>query len=263
VPGPVARGLLLALLLPAGGCLDDLLEAPYVLTTALPPTVGLAPSGRGQLMAATSDGVYQVDGEGHATLLVAGEAKAVGAHAQRLEVLRRDRIDVYTWPADGPPAMLATWPTPGAVDLQSWCEETLLVAYPDRIDRMDPETGAMTPYATGLEDVRSLCLGAKVCETTWVATRDALVNLGPEGVRQRVPIDNPHAVAIDSQGTTWALHGEPRLLSAVLTQGPTVIARHLGDARDVHFGPGGLLPPQNVYLAAGEGGVDYARLSLP
>lgn len=263
MPGPAARGLLFALLLPGAGCLDDLLEAPYVLTTALPPTVGLAPSGRGQLLAATSDGVYLVDGEGKASLLVSGEALAVGAHARRLVALRRDRIDIYAWPADAAPALQASWPAVGAVDLQSWCDEALLVAYPDRVDHLDPTTGAARAYVTGLDGVRGLSLGARVCETTWVATRDAVLEVDAAGIRQRVPLDRPHAVAIDGQGHTWALHGEPRLLSALLAQGPMVIARHLGDARDVHFGSGGLLPQQNVYLAAGEGGVDYARLALP
>lgn len=263
MPGPAARGLLLGLVLPGAGCLDDLLEAPYVLTTGIPPTAGLAPSGRGQLLAATSDGVYLVDGEGKASLLVPDEALAAGAHAQRISVLRRDRIDILTWPPGLPPAATATWPAKGAVDLQSWCDETLLVAYPDHVERLDPRTGTATTYIAGLTDVRGLSLGAKVCDAAWVATRDGLLEVDVSGVLQRVLLADARAVAVDAQGHTWALHGEPRLLSALSPQGPTVIARHLGDARDLHFGPGALLPPENVYLAAGEGGVDYARLAMP
>jgi hypothetical protein len=262
--GRRAGRALLAAVLAAPACLDDLLEAPYVLATGLPPANGLSPSGRGPLLVATDGGTFQVDGEGRATLFLPGSARAVGAHRDRVYALETDRLAVYGWPVEGGPAVpVRSWPLPGALDLQSWCGESVLVAFPDRVERVEPESGTRVVLAGGLAGVRGVGLGAPPCERAWVATAAGLVELGVEGPLRRVELPDARAVAVDDRGRTWALHGAPPVLSVLAPSGPTEIAGHLGDARDLHFGTGGLLPPDNVYLASGEGGVDYARLEVP
>ena len=94
-----------ALVLLLGGCMDRLMEAPYVLATGLGEVNGLVPSTRGTLLAATPSGTWEVDETGARTLLSPVPSQSVAIHRGRIYALSGERIlwGTSPAPAGGPP----------------------------------------------------------------------------------------------------------------------------------------------------------------
>ena len=96
----IVMWLLLALL----GCMDRLMEAPYVLATGLEQVDGIVPTTRGSLLAATPRGLYEVDEAGGRSALFTDEAvQAVTGHGDQLYLLTGKRLRSGAFPAPGEP----------------------------------------------------------------------------------------------------------------------------------------------------------------
>lgn len=234
-------GILLA------GCLDRILEAPYLLAPGLGEVRSVSPGLDGRLLVATSTGVYAVDGEGKAERLEDRPAQAVTAHPGRRYVLRDGRVT-------GGEAPLAVH---GAVDILAGYD-ALVVLRSDRLSAFDPD-GREHPLTAGLTDARSVALGPD--DTYLVVTRESLVRVDRAGAITTLArgLVDARAAATDAKGRVYVAHGDPQELWRVDPTGLVSIARWLGDPRDLHFGIGGLLAVENTYIANGSGTVDYVR----
>ena len=243
------------------GCLDHILDAPYVLSTGLGEVRGLAPTARHTLFVATSTGTWQIDGSGQRTAVDGRPARAITTHGTRLYVLHEDEIRWGPTPADGPAASLVGAAWPGALDLQAACDDTVMVATATSITRWDPATDTRTPWPAAPDGITAIGLGARECEELFVVAGSRLWSVTEEAATPlTAELSAPRAVTRDSAGAAWMLLGEPPVLARIVAGEPQVRARHLGDPRDLHFGTGELLAPLNVYIADGAGTVDYVRV---
>ncbi len=237
------------ILLALAGCLDRLLESPYVLAPGLGEARSVTARADGRLVIATSTGVYAVDGEGRAERLEEAPADAVAADPNRTYVLRAGRV---TWPGGG-------LDTPGAVDVLAGYGE-LVVLYPDAYEHIDVATGARTRLRLGeRDDARAIALGPD--ESYLVVTPDSVYRTVSTGGLRPVVTDlvDARAAAMDGKGRLYVAHGDPEELWRVDPGGLSSVARWLGDPRDLQFGVGGLLPLENTYVANGMGTLDYVR----
>lgn len=240
----------MTLLWALAGCLDRMLEAPWVLTSGIGEARSLAPDGTGAWLVATDRGVARIDGEGKASDVEAGAADAVSTHPGRVYVLRDG---VVRWP--GGEARVD-----GAIDVAGgW--DALWVLTPDTLWAVDPATGEKTARATGLDGARAVALGPE--PEALVVTRDAVVAIGPGGGARALAtgLVGPRAACTDARGRVFVAAGEDPALWRLDAAGPVLAARYLGDVRDLHVGLGGLLPAENLYLAVGTGSIDYLRPS--
>ncbi|MDP2306612.1 MAG: hypothetical protein Q8P18_11375 [Pseudomonadota bacterium] len=244
--------ILLALL----GCLDRLLESPYVLATGLGDVRSVAPSTDGRLWVAASTGVYAIDGEGRAERIEEAPALAVASHPDRTYVLRDGRV---TWGGG------AGLDAPGAVDILGG-HDALVVLYPDHYERIGPgdPSGAPRHLARlgGTLDARAVALGP---DGGWIVVSEhALQNVGADGAVTTV-IDglvDARAAVVDVKGRIYVAQGDPQELWRVDPGAPSPlvsVARWLGDPKDLHFGVGGLLATENTYVANGAGTLEYVR----
>lgn len=243
----VATGLALLLALPA--CLDRVLESPYVLTTGLGEVRSLAPGLDGRLLAATSTGLWAVTPEGRADRLDPAVGRAVSTHPGVVYVLADEQVSA------GPGATVST---PGAVDVLAGYDE-VVVAYPDRLDlhALDASTRRAVPVA----GVRAVALGPP--GEYLVVTADALFRVDATGVHPLVTgLVDARAASTDARGHVYVAHGAPtelfRLDDATSPATLAPVAKWLGDVRDLQFGVGPF-PPQNLYIATGDGTLDYVR----
>lgn len=249
------RGAVLLGVLPLVGCLDRMLEAPYLLAPGLGEARSVGPGLDGRLLVASTTGVFAVDGEGRVEALAAQAAEAVSAHPGRVYVLRDGRVDVHV----GTGAMLGSpvdaFHVPGAVDIVAGYEG-LVVLHPDRLEAHVGKE--RLPLARGLRSARSVALGPDggylvVTATTLLRVAEGVVTTLAEG------LTDARAAATDAKGRVYVVQGDPPELFRVDATGPTSIAKWLGDARDLHFGIGATLPPENLYVANGVGTLDYVR----
>ncbi len=250
----------LALLLP--GCLSELLEAPYVLSTGLGEARALSPSGRTTMLVASSTGLWEVDGEGASAQLLADDCSAVTAGPTAVYALCDGGIRWGALPGRG--EQVSGWATrvmPGVRDLTAWCDQDVLIGDAASVTAWDPATDETSLWADGLPGLRSLSLGGGGgCDWLTVVTGDAVLAVTPTGKQTLAEgLVAPRAAAVDSRGRLWVVAGEPPSLSRVDGTQPTEFARFLGDARDLQLGLGGLLPPSNGYLADGAGSLDYVH----
>ena len=264
--------LLLLLLLSAvgAGCLDALLEAPYILSTGLHGPERMSPSPSGTILVASAGGLVEIDGEGAARTLDPAPAVAVAATPEVIYVLSADgRLRWAGWAELQ--AGRATWSAqvlpPGVRDLQSWCNGELRLASAQGVLRWSPEAPELTPapeVAAGavlppLERLELLATGG--CEGVLGLSADTLLWLTPTETRVLAErLEAPLAVASDRHGGVWLVAGTPPALWFLTAEGTLEQrARHLGGARDLLFGPGELLDRRNAYLIGEEGRLDYVR----
>lgn len=232
------------------GCLDRMLESPYVLTAGLGEVRSLSPDGKGHFVLATRDGVVEVAADGKATPRTPGPAYAVSSDSDRVYVLREGTVD---WDRTGIRA-------PGAVDILRSRDDELLVLTPDRLEAIDATTGARSIRAEGLTAARALAIGPE--GRNIVVTATALISVGRDG-RDTIAegLIDARAAAMDAAGRWYVVAGAPPQLWRVDSPGaaPVLIARWLGDARDIHFGTGDAFTSDTLYIATGTGSLDYLR----
>lgn len=232
-----------------GGCLDQLLESPYVLTPGLGEVRALSPGLNGELLVATSTGLYAVDGNGVGTR-TGDPADGVTVHPG-VTYVRRGGTVTY----DGGEIDVA-----GAVDILAGYDE-LAVLYPDRLvlDGRFGHVGPPTPdrvVPLGRADARAVALGPTgylVTTPTALLAVNADIRVLAEG------LTDARAAATDTRGRVYVAQGAPTELWRVDAGGLVSMARWLGATRDLQFGLGGLLAVENVYIANGAGSVDYVR----
>lgn len=265
------RSALLPLIAPVAltttGCLDHILEAPFVLTPGLGEARSLAPSDHSTMLVASSTGLHDIDGEGAVTTLFEADAHAVSTHQARAYVLVGDTLRLGRHDAASGTWTWQSRPLQGARDLLAWCDLRLLAVTHGEILEVDP-TGATSPEVW-LRDqfgLRGLALDAeRPCEGVLAFSDHQLLFVTPAGeaeviLERQVEL---RAVATDGEGRTWIVHGTPPRLSVLVEGKPQTFAHYLGDPRDLHFGTGDLLKPDNVYLADGGGTLDYLRVVAP
>ncbi|MFT5682964.1 MAG: hypothetical protein ACI8RZ_003888 [Myxococcota bacterium] len=249
--------LLLALI----GCLDAILEAPYVLTTGLTEIRSIAPSGRSTMLAATPGGVVEIAGNGSTTRLGEQSVQAIAAHATAIYLLSDGVLLWGEMPASGERiGALSRIPVPGVVDIQSWCDEQVLLAGSAGLKVFHREAGTITDYPVALPPLKAVSLPAGgPCDGAVVIAEGAVIEVLGETLH-RYPIDAPRIVTPGRDGHTWVIHGEPPVLSRLESGTLSLRAEHLGDPLDAHFGSGELFSPGNIYLADASGTLDYARV---
>lgn len=265
MPRSLAPVALAVALLP--GCLDHILEAPFVLTPGLGEARSIAPTDRNTMLVAASSGLHEVDGEGQPTRLWEGEAHAVSTHEARAYALAGDTLRVGSLDAASGTWTWQARPLQGARDLLAWCDERLLGVTHGEVIEVDP-SGASSPstWLEGQFGLRGLSLdAARPCEGVLVFSDHQLLFVSPEGeaeviLERQVEL---RAVATDGDHRTWIVHGTPPRLSVLVDGKPQTFAHYLGDPRDIHFGTGALLKPDNIYLADGGGTLDYLRVVAP
>ncbi len=249
--------LLLALL----GCLDAILEAPYVLTTGLTEIQSIAPSGRTTMLAATSGGVVEIDGSGSHTLLSEHSARAVAAHATVIYLLTDEALLWGAMPPRGQSiGALSSVPVAGVVDIQSWCDERVLLAGAAGLQVFERSSGTISSYPAALPPLSAVSLPAESpCSGAVVVSGDAVIEVTGEQIR-RTPVEAPRIVTPGRDRHIWVIHGAPPVLSRLEDGALSLRAEHLGDPLDAHFGAGELFSPSNIYLADAAGTLDYARV---
>lgn len=246
------------------GCMDRLMEAPYVLATGLGSVSGLVPTTQGTLLAATPAGIWEVDEAGGRTLLYSGVTTAITSHGTEVYALSGERVLAARYPNTGAPSALqARLTLPGALDVQAWCDETVLIATPRDVHRWTPKTGELESWNLGLDDIVAVSLRAEpTCAGAWVLTRDALYDASPGVARPlHTGLENARAIAVDGAGQPWIATRDPAVLLRLRGGEAEVFARYLGAPNDLHFGVGsGLLPATNVYIATLDGTIDYVHV---
>ena len=245
------RSILFCLVLT--GCVSQLLEAPYVLSSGLGEARSVAPTGNNTLLAATSAGVVEVNGEGEAQHLTHSHALAVTAHPTKRYVVEASGLRNL----DGDQAL----ERPGIRDAQAWCNDSVLFALADGVWSWKPSTGEVALWADGFEDIRATALYPEAkCESLLVLDGEQVFRVWAD---QRVVLGrglhNARSVATDGHGQIYALAGEPRTLLRQAGEEWTTIARGLDHAEDLHFGFGGAFPRENLYIADSGGTLDYLR----
>lgn len=224
------------------GCFGRLLEAPYVLAPGLGEVRSLGPDGRGNLVAATARGLVRVDGSGVVEVIQAGPVTAVTVQPHRTVTLAEGRV---RW--DG-----GSVAVDGARDVVGGWGERLYVLGSEGVTAIGGDGSAT--LASG-ERGFALALGPEpdmlVVSAESVRTLDGRVLIAGIG--------DIRAAATDPRGRVYVAVGGDALLYRLDESGPIVVARYLGDVRDLHFGAGGLLAGENLYVADGSGQITYLR----
>jgi len=255
----------LALLL-LSGCLDDLLESPFVLApTVAPSPTQLAPTARHSLLVAGPAGVVEVDGSGATTRRSAAPAQAATAHKGWMVVADAQGLHFGPVPQGAAPfAPDRSLAAPETRSIQAWCGGTLLVLDAAGIELADPGTGAATlsPWAPAPPEALDLALApGPPCAELLVLTPTRLLAVSPQGSRVLAEhLEDAVAVATDRQDRVYLLAGRPRALVRLDAEGPVRIARAVQDAIDLRFGTGELLHPDDAFLLTTDGSVTYLRV---
>lgn len=242
------------------GCYSERLEAPYVLSTGLGEAKSISPSVRATLLAASSTGIWELNQEGTANRLWDQPTLAVTSSPNTLFALSGGQALGGEYPAPG-----QTWkPTlqidaTGATDLLAWCEGLVLIADKGGITAWDMLSGETSLWSAEPKGVTALALSAD-CGAVLAVTPDAVWSVNATGATAVCSgLISARAAAVDRQGQLWVVAGDPPVLNQVKGGKAEVFARFLGDPRDLHFGTVDPWPTQNLYLADGEGTVDYVR----
>lgn len=195
----------------------------------------------GALRVATATGVVQVTGDAKVTTLAPGAPLRVDGAL----TLYADRVESSS----------GSRPQAGAVDILDRGDGALLL-YADRLEWW-PKDGPQEVLATGLTDTRAL---ANVANGHVVlACADRLYDTADTKAPLVSGLVDTRGIAADDRGRLYVVHGAPPQLYRVDGGALTLVARHLGDVRDLSFGTGGLLPRENLYLLRAEGQIDYLR----
>ena len=254
----VACSLLLA------GCLDDLLESPFVLAPAVQQAPGsMAPTARHTLLVAGSNGVVEVDGSGHATRRSTAPALAATGHKGWLVFADAHGLH-FGPPPEGRAAFTPTQdlPATGVRAIQAWCRDTLLVLDAAGLEQADPRDGTVLPWAPAPPDGLDLALGPGTpCAEALVLTPTRLLAISPHASRTLADgLVDAVAVATDHHDRIFVLAGHPRALYRLGEGDPVRIARAVQDAIDLRFGTGSLLRPDDAFMLTVDGSITYLRV---
>lgn len=253
---PSLRPAWLALL--STGCIDDLLEAPYILATGVgrePVALSLTP--RQSLVVGGPDGVREVSGSGEVQVLLAEPAIAVAAHLGWLAW--SDAQAVHLLLDDGQRRQVGL---PDVVALLAWCDARLLALTPSGIWLIDVDGTAPTRWGEALPGAVDLTLGpGPACSSVLQLSPERLVRTDAQGSTTLASgLHQARAVAVDRYEVPWIIHQDPPVLARIEGGAAVLHARHLGDSRDLSFGNGGLLHVDTAWLLHGEGRIDYLPL---
>lgn len=254
------------ILLALWGCLDALLEAPFILTAGLAPVNSLSPSPDSHFFAATDAGVVHILGDGQHALLDPAPAEAVSAHAGRLYALHGGELRWTPLPLAEPVVWTRRPAPPGTHDLQAWCEDSVVLATDGGLLRWTPADDQITAMAWGKGPVARIAVSVTApCDELLVISGDSVQRRSASGsVVLASAVAAPQSLATASDGSVWVVHGADPVLSVLEGGQLSTRARHLGDVRDVWFGSGvGLWSRGNAYFASGEGRIDYAGVRQP
>lgn len=258
-PAAPRAGLLLVLLL--SGCIDHLLEAPYILATGVgPEPLAMSLTPRHSLLVGGLGGLREVDGSGAVQILRSEEARAVASHLGWLAFA--DAQGVLFQLDSGAELRV---PLPEVRALQAWCDASLLALSPTGIWLLRPDGSPPRLWAAALPGSVDITLSpGPPCEAVLQLSPDALHRSDPQGSQPLASaLEGARAVATDRLGRAWVLHGQPLVLAQIEAGQARTIARHVGDARDLSFGNGGLLHSDSAWLLIGDGRVDYLPVAMP
>jgi hypothetical protein len=253
------------LLLVLSGCryAEVLEKAPYVLTTGLGELRAIATGPGDTVFVAGPKGVLEIAGDGTPTSAVDGDARLVAAQPDRLFAVRGDVLEWTFRGASFPQAGGGSQALPGIVDLLAWCDGELLVAYADHLALWRLGQEVERPFGTPVEGIRAVAVGSPNCASALALTDGALWSVPASGqpIQLAAGLSATRAVARDRLGRAWIVSGDPVTLARVDGSSLVPFASDLGDVRDVVFGHLGLFKPQNVYVAAGEGRIEYVHVA--
>ena len=254
-----------ALPLPVGGCFTELLEGPYVLATGLGPAATLSHTADGTLLVGGETGLWSVDGQGHAVHLLTEAVDSVSASPSRIFVLQGSTLRQAPWPPAPVLALSAGIEASGALQVQAWCQDQVMITRAGGLSLMDPGDGTQQPFGPPLAGARGGILGPDPdCASAVVLTDDTLLRVRATTVEPLLEgAIAPRTAAVDEQGRIWLVNGEPPVLSLVADGTAVTVARYLGQPRALNFGSGGLLHPQDAYIACADGSLDYVRVPAP
>lgn len=282
----VARALVGTLAMGAlGGCLDRVLEGPYVLAVGLEGarSLTLAPDATA-LRVAGPEGVFDVSPDGAAER-VGLEAVAITSDPRRSYALRGDTVTDAV--ANAPFATLGVAGRDvvaiegGVVSLTdgrlAWASTSAAsqAAHTHAVPRENggaldfvvPSTAEPRDVPCALSGAQSLALG-RMSDEVLVVAPDAIVavRIAPDGASACEPLvaglHGLRAAAVDAVGRVYVVADEDPALYRLDPAGPVQVARWLGDVRDAHFGAG-VFPAENLYFIDGEGRVTYVRPPPP
>lgn len=261
-----ARGFgLAAVLALQTGCIDHLLEAPYVLATGVGQGArSLAPTADRTLLVAGPAGVFEVDGSGSVTAWSDQPAVAVVAHARFVALI--DPRGLRFGPPGGPAeALTAPVPLPDVVAALAWCDDQVLALADGALWLASPDRPQANHWAAAPADAVALAFGpTPTCDSALVLSPDRLWQVDPQGQRPLAwGLQSATAAGMDRAGGLWVVHQDPPVLARVDAGAPQTVARHLAPTTDLHFGTGDLLHPDNAYLLTTQGTVDYVRIPSP
>ncbi|MCK6506517.1 hypothetical protein L6R53_24610 [Myxococcota bacterium] len=255
-----ALGLLLLV-----GCIDHLLEAPYVLATGVgADALSLSPTADRSLLVAGPGGVFRVDGSGVVTPVHDGPIRGAVAHARFVALV--DDAGLSFGPPQGS-GFTATHRVAlaGVVSAQAWCEDQVLALAEGALWLASPDRPEATRWATAPRDGIAVAFGPTPrCDAALVLSPDRLRAVDPGGQRLLAEgLEQATAVGMDRTGALWVVHQERPVLARIQDGRPVTVARHLAPTTDLHFGTGDLLHPDNAYLLTRQGTVDYVRIPSP
>jgi hypothetical protein len=253
------------LLLVLWGCrFAEVLEStPYVLSTGLGELRAIATGPSGTAFVAGPKGVLEIAGDGKATSALDGDARLVAAQPGRLFAVFGDVLEWTIRTSASPQAAGGSQSLPGVVDLLAWCDGDLLIAYADHLALWRLGQEVERTFGAPVPGIRAVAVGSPECGSALVLTNDALWSVpatGPTAPLVR-GLKDPRAVASDPLGRAWIVSGDPVALARVDGSSLVPVASDLGDVRDVVFGHMGLFKPHNVYLAAGDGRIEYVHVA--
>lgn len=260
--GATVLGLTLTTLTLTTGCLDHLLEAPYVLASGVGKDASaMSPTTSQGMLAAGPHGVFEIDGSGRVLPIHQQAATVAVGHAAWTAIVDAGGITFGTI-TDGSWTASAHLPQTGVTTAQAWCDDQLLLLVDGALLLVKPGDSAARRWADAPPGAVDLTLApGSACAEALVLTPERLLAVSPQGQRVLVAgLAAARTVALDRHQQPWLVHGEPPVLARAAEGQVTTVARHVGDVVDMHFGTGELLHPENAYLLTREGRVDYVRV---
>lgn len=242
------------------GCLESLLEAPYILTAGLAPVHDLTPAPNGNLFAATEQGIVYIDEAGVSSIQDPFVASAIASHDVRLYALQDGTLHSTALPIV--PNAWQTHPTPeGVVDIQTWCGASVLLASAQGLHVWDAQSETLSTLSWGMPAEQVALDAHHPCTTLWVVSQGGVFRVEAQGHQQWLSgAEHIRDVATSQDGAVWIITGQRPALGRVVEGAVDIRARHLGVVHAMWFGEGGVWSPENVYLASAAGRVDYARV---
>lgn len=231
------------------GCLDRLLDSPYILVAGLGEVRSLSISAEGRLLVGGSSGLTELARDGAPHHLGPTAADAITQSPHQLFVLREGRLDTGGTTVD----------TPGALDIAATWFEDLWILYPDHLDAYGP-TGVVRSVAAGFTDARNLNLGTPGEMLLTLPTEVRAYHADGTFRVIATHLEDARTAIADGAGRIYVAHGREPTLSRVDPDGLTLVARFLEDPRDLQFGVPPNLHTDYLYIGSGAGRIDYIQV---